>query len=131
MGRLTLVLLLVGVGSAASLAAEHGEVVHYGGVAAKLGFWFMGACVLGCALLGWVTARRGDYEAHRRWMIRFVGSMWGSYWLFRAIELLLGPLLRAYDAASILVCIWASAPLGILVAEISLHRKAPVPLAER
>ena len=51
-------------------------------------------------------------------MIRFAGSMWGASWLFRVMLFVLGPLLRDYEAANILVCIWLSAPLGILIAEL-------------
>ena len=41
-----------------------------------------------------------------------------AFWLFRVMLFVLGPLLRDYEAANILVCIWLSAPLGILVAEV-------------
>jgi hypothetical protein len=30
----------------------------------------------------------------------------------------MGPLLRDFEAANLLICIWLSAPLGILIAEI-------------
>lgn len=33
------------------------------------------------------------------------------------MEFVLGPLLRGYDTVSILICIWGSAPLGIVIAE--------------
>ena len=56
-------------------------------------------------------------------MLRYAGSMWGAFWLFRVMEFVLGPLLRNYDTASILICIWFSAPLGILIAEVIRRRE--------
>ena len=45
-------------------------------------------------------------------MFRFIGSMWGSFWLFRVMLFVIDPLLRNQEAAAILICIWGSAPLG-------------------
>ena len=50
-------------------------------------------------------------------MIRFAGSMWGAFWLFRVILFVMGPLLRDYQSANILLCIWLSGPLGIVITE--------------
>ena len=57
-------------------------------------------------------------------MIRYVGAMWGSFWLFRVMLVVTGPLLRNWEAASILLSIWLSAPLGILIAEFFRIRSA-------
>jgi hypothetical protein len=122
LGYLSLISLTVGVLSACVLAAEHGSVSHYGGNLSTLGFWFMAACVYGCAIMGIVSIRRRDFATHRKWMLRYAGSMWGAFWLFRVMEFVLGPLLRNYDTASILICIWFSAPLGILIAEVIRQR---------
>ncbi len=81
------------------------------------GFWFMSLCVYGCAVMGVAKIRKGDAKAHRIWMIRFVGSMWGAFWLFRVMLFVLGPLLRNWEAAALLICVWSSAPLGIAIAE--------------
>ena len=40
------------------------------------------------------------------------------------MEFVLGPLLRNHDTASLLICIWFSAPLGIVLAEIIRTRGA-------
>ena len=72
----------------------------------------------GCAVMGVLAIRRGDRVAHRIWMIRFAGSMWGAFWLFRVMLFVMGPLLRDFEAANLLLCIWLSAPLGILIAEV-------------
>jgi uncharacterized membrane protein YozB (DUF420 family) len=122
LGYASLGSLVIGVLCACLLAAEHGSVGHYGGQLSTWGFWFMGACVLACALMGLVFIRRRDFQAHRRWMFRYAGSMWGAFWLFRVMEFVLGPLLRQYDTASILICIWFSAPLGVLLAEFIRRR---------
>jgi hypothetical protein len=114
-GYASLASLTVGVGCACLLAAEHGPIVQYGGNLSKLGFWFMGLCVYGCALMGIINRR--DVQRHSVWMFRYAGAMWGAFWLFRVMEFVLGPLLRGYDTVSILLCVWASAPLGIAIAE--------------
>ena len=87
-----------------------------------VGFWSMSAFVYGTAIMGVATIRRGDHAAHRIWMIRFAGSMWGAFWLFRVMLVITGPLLRGYESASILISIWFSAPLGILIAEAFRRR---------
>ncbi len=124
LGYASLLSLTLGVACACVLAAEHGTVPHYGGSLSMLGFWFMATCVYGCAIMGLVSIRQRDFQAHRTWMIRYAGSMWGAFWLFRVMEFVLGPLLRSYDTASLLICIWFSAPLGIALAEAIRRRAA-------
>jgi hypothetical protein len=132
LGYASMVSLTVGVLCACLLAAEHGSVSHYGGNLSMWGFWFMGICVYACAVLGIVSIRRRDFGAHRKWMFRYAGSMWGAFWLFRVMEFVLGPLLRNHDTASILICIWFSAPLGIVMAEFIRRRvAAPAPSPAR
>lgn len=121
-GYVSLGSLTIGVLCACLLAAEHGSVGHYGGSLSTWGFWFMAANVYACAVTGLYFIRRRDFQAHRRWMFRYAGSMWGAFWLFRVMEFVLGPLLRQFDTASILICIWFSAPLGIVLAEVIRRR---------
>ena len=121
-GRIAFLSLTFGVACAAWLASEHGPVDEYGGVFASWGFWEMSAVVYGCACMGVVAIMRGDARAHRVWMWRLAGSMWGSFWLFRVMLFVLDPLLRDYEAAAIQWCIWASAPLGLLIAEMIRRR---------
>ncbi len=110
--------MTVGTVCALWLAGSHGSVGEYGGNLSMYGFWSMSLFVYGCAVMGVLAIRNGDRVAHRIWMIRFAGSMWGAFWLFRVMLFVLRPLLRDYEAANILVCIWLSAPLGILIAEV-------------
>ncbi len=124
LGYASLLSLSLGVLSACVLAAEHGSVTHYGGYLSVYGFWFMALCVYSCAIMGLVSIRRRDIGAHRSWMFRCAGSMWGAFWLFRVMEFVLGPLLRNFDSASLLICIWFSAPLGIVLAEVIRRRLA-------
>lgn len=121
-GRITFATLTISTVCAVWLATEHHSVTEYGGLLSTLGFYSMAAVVYGTAVMGVVAIRSGDRASHRRWMIRFVGSLWGSFWLFRAMLLVLGPLLRSQEAAAILICIWFSAPLGVLIAESYLRR---------
>ena len=117
LGRVSFGLLTLGTICAVWLATEHGSVSEYGGSLSMYGFWFMSLCVYGCAVMGVIAIRNGDSATHRIWMIRFAGSMWGAYWLFRVMLFVLGPILRDWEAAALLICIWFSAPLGILIAE--------------
>ena len=52
----------------------------------------------------------------------FIGSMWGSFWLFRVMLFVIDPMLRNYEAAAILICIWGSAPLGIVIGDMIRRR---------
>ena len=121
-GRISFLMLTIGTISAVWLAGEHATVSEYGGVWAMLGFWSMSTFVYGTAVMGVRTVRRGDTAAHRIWMIRYAGSMWGAFWLFRVMLVATGPLLREYESASLLLSIWLSAPLGIVIAEVARRR---------
>lgn len=121
-GRITFASLTLSVICATWLASQHGPVTEYGGPLAEYGFYSMAAFVYACAIMGIVKARAGDHEGHRVWMFRFMGSMWGSFWLFRVMLFVIDPLLRNYEAAAILTCIWFSAPLGILIGELIRRR---------
>lgn len=122
LGRISFGSITIGTIMAIWMASEHGEVAEYGGTLSMLGFYSMSAFVYGTAIMGVVTIRRGDHAAHRMWMIRFAGSMWGAFWLFRVMLVVTGPLLRNYETVSLLISIWFSAPLGILIAEAFRRR---------
>lgn len=117
LGRLTMTFLTLGTLAALYLASEHNAVPSYGGIWAEWGFYSMSLCVYGAAVMGWRTAVHKDWEQHRIWMIRFVGAMYGAFWLFRVLLLVTGPLFREWESASILISIWASAPLGLVIAD--------------
>ena len=121
-GRIAFASLTLSVICATWLASQHGPVTEYGGALAEYGFYSMAAFVYACAVMGIVKARSGDMEAHRVWMFRFMGSMWGSFWLFRVLLFVIDPLFRNYEAVAILTCIWASAPLGIFIGELIRRR---------
>ena len=121
-GRVSFAVLTVGVGCAVILAAQHGPVGAYGGALSTWGFFSMSMFVYATALMGVRAIRRGDAALHRIWMWRFVGSMWGSFWLFRILLFVIDPLFRDIEALAIQTCIWVSAPAGILIAEILRRR---------
>lgn len=124
-GQVNFVILTVATLAAVWLASERSTVSDYGDTMAMLGFWSMAAFVYGTAIMGIRTVRSGDYAGHCIWMIRHAGSMWGSFWLFRVMLVVTGPLLRNYETASILLSVWLSAPLGILIAETFRRRSPP------
>lgn len=121
-GRVSFASLTLGTIAALWLAAEHGPVGEYGGYMSTFGFSFMSLCVYGCAIMAVLKIRNGNIAEHRKWSIRFAGSMWGAFWLFRVMLFVLGPVLRNYEAAALLICIWFSAPLGIVIAEVFRRR---------
>lgn len=118
LGRTSFAFLTVGTICAVWLSTEHGPVGDYGGSLSSWGFYSMSFFVYGTAVMGVLAIRKGDADSHRVWMIRFAGSMWGAFWLFRVMLFVLDPLLRDVPSAAILICIWFSAPLGILIAEV-------------
>ncbi len=122
LGRVNFLLLTLSVVCAVWLASEHGAVPQYGGRLSEFGFYSMAAFVYGTAVMGVLAIRSGDRVAHRVWMWRFVGTMWGSFWLFRVMLFVLDPLLREHEAVALLICIWSSAPLGMLIAELIRRR---------
>ena len=122
LGRVTFLCLTISVICATWLASEHGPVGEYGGSWSMWGFYSMSFVVYSCAVMGVVAIRGGDAERHRVWMWRFAGSMWGSFWLFRVMLFVLGPILVNYEAAALQICIWFSAPLGVIIAEVMRRR---------
>jgi hypothetical protein len=121
-GRISFTAVSLGTLCAVLLASEHGAVSQYGGNMAKLGFYSMAAIVYTAAVMTVVTARSGAIADHRRWTMWYAGSMWGSFWLFRVMLIVTGPLLRGFESVSLLLSIWLSAPLGIVIAEVFRRR---------
>ena len=122
LGRISFLFLTISVVCAVWLASQHGSVSEYGGLLSQYGFYSMAACVYATAIMGIVAIRSKDTASHRKWMFRYAGSMWGSFWLFRVMLFVIDPLLREFQAAAILICIWFSAPLGIVIAELIRRR---------
>lgn len=116
LGQVNFLFLTLSVGCAVWLASENGAVPQYGGRLTEFGFYAMAAFVYGTAIMGVIAIRSGNRVAHRLWMWRFVGTMRGSFWLFRVMLFVLDPLLRSHEAVALLICIWFSAPLGMLIA---------------
>jgi hypothetical protein len=117
-GRISFGAISLGTVAAILLAAEHGSVGEYGGNMAMWGFFSMSAVVYTAAVMTVVTARRGRIDDHRIWSFRYVGAMWGAFWLFRVMLVVTGPLFRQWESVSLLLSIWLSAPLGVAIAEV-------------
>jgi len=122
-GRVTFASLTIALFCGGWLSSEFSLVPSYGAIWAQWGFYSMIALVYGTALMGIVAIRSSDAEAHRVWMWRFAGSMWGAFWGYRVIMLVLDPFLRYTDGWTFLIPSWVSVPAGILIAEaIRLRR---------
>ena len=126
LGRVTFASVTLGTLSAVWLATQHTTVEEYGGTLSTLGFFSMAFVVFGAAVKTVTTARSGDIAAHRIWMFRWLGSMWGAYWLFRVILFTFDPLLRGIEGAAFLISTWFSAPLGMAIAEWFRTRRSTV-----
>lgn len=98
------------------LGSEHRTEELYGGSYAMWGWFSMASCVLGTLWAGIAAVKRKDIAAHKKWMIRWYGSMWGAFLVFRVV-FLFGGLLRFHKSAMIIIAIWISAPVGIVISE--------------
>ncbi len=123
LGRIGFAAVTIGTLCAVWLSTQHTTVTEYGGIWSMLGFFSMSFVVYGTAVKTVTTARSGDIKSHRIWMFRYLGAMWGAFWLFRVMLFVLDPLLRNIESAAILTCIWLSAPLGVAIAEWFRTRK--------
>ena len=101
LGRISFIAVTLGTLAAVLLASEHGDVEEYGGILSTLGFYSMALFVYGAAVKTVTTARSGDIAAHRVWMWRFIGSMWGAFWLFRVMLFVLGPIMRNIEGGAL------------------------------
>ena len=95
-GTISLISLLFGILPAMLLSTEHIYVDAYGNYFACIGFLIMGIEVLIPAIKGYIEIKKKNMENHRNWMIRLYGSLWGSFLVFRVIELIVGPFLTNY-----------------------------------
>lgn len=114
-GRISVVAMIVAGGGALFMAP-----LANGGVVSTLGFGLLALLWIGCAVAGYVTVRKRDFAAHRRFMMR------GYALTFAAVSLrimLLGMMAAgmAYvDAIRILA--WASWLPLLLAMEVYLRR---------
>jgi len=116
LGWAATILTTGGTLAACWLGSEHHAEELYGGSYAMWGWFSMGTCVLGTLWAGIAAVKRKDIASHKKWMIRWYGSMWGAFLVFR-VMFFLGGLLRFHKSLMILIAIWSSAPLGVVIAE--------------
>ncbi|MEM9200918.1 MAG: hypothetical protein AAGC53_04635 [Actinomycetota bacterium] len=112
----------IGVFFGAVLAGQHTTIPEYGGAWSMFGLWEMSACVAVTGVLGVRSARRGAYADHRVWMWRHAGSLWGSYFGFRAIMFFSDPIFINYEGVAWNLSAWGGAPVGIALAELARRR---------
>jgi hypothetical protein len=67
----------------------HSQVQAYGGVLSILAFGTMWAAVVVPLTLGYLCIKRQDIANHKKWMIRFFGALFGSFFFWRIEALVL------------------------------------------
>lgn len=127
MGWLTVVCVSVGASMGMRMGSEHGDIKEYGGGWAVAGWVSMYLCTMVPLVIGIRAAMTKQLQAHRIWMIRFHGAMWGAFWAFRIHFILVGPIFIQSVDATTLWAVWTGAPTGIIVAEWAGKRKGAAP----
>ena len=90
------------------------------GAKGQSGFLGMAACVAYCASMGFIAARRKDWKAHGKWMMRCFGAMVGGFAIFRLTALLLSKFLPMPWLWTL--CTWSSWGVGVAGAELYMKR---------
>jgi uncharacterized membrane protein YozB (DUF420 family) len=94
-GRVALLCGCVGTSCSMVIAlATHGQVEEYGGVWSVVAFGSMWAGTMVPAGLGYAAIKRGDLVAHKKWMVRLFGTLFGSFFFWRFEALFLAWLFR-------------------------------------
>ncbi|MEM8564771.1 MAG: hypothetical protein AAGF57_21190 [Pseudomonadota bacterium] len=117
MGRMSFVSMVIGVLLGVILASQHHAVAAYGGLWSQWGLYSMSAFVFFTGLLGVAAIKRGHRAAHRVWMWRHAGALWGSFFVFRVTINALDPVFLDYPGVAWSTACWVGAPGGILIAE--------------
>ncbi|WP_102124744.1 DUF2306 domain-containing protein [Deinococcus planocerae] len=115
-GRVYLLAVLLGGVAGLSMA-----MFAYMGVITGLGFALLACLWLYTGARAWLSLRRGNVQAHRRWMIRNYALTLGAVSL-RVQLLILSPWLD-FDSSYVVVT-WSSWPVTLALAEGYLRRSA-------
>lgn len=125
LGRFTIIFQMIGTISGILLSTDHINEKEYGGIYSSIGFFQMGITCLLLTCIGAYYVQIGNIKQHKIWMNRSYGAMWGSFFIFRLIEFVLGPLAAylnsEYFRYPVLINIWFSAIIGVFCAEHFLN----------
>jgi hypothetical protein len=120
-GYLSVFLLVTGISSSSILASYHHNIDAYGGQYSSVGFYQMGLTCVIPALLGLFYILQGNVKLHKKWMVRALGAMWGSFFIFRILEFIVFPIFVLINSEKfsnpVLVNIWFSAIMGVFLNE--------------
>lgn len=124
-GYIAILFQFIGTYSAIILSSDHDKEANYGGIYSRIGFLQMGLTCMILTAIGGYYIQTGNVEKHKIWMNRAYGAMWGSFFIFRLIEFIAGPLAAylnsEYFKYPVLINIWFSAIIGVLIAEYYLN----------
>ncbi|CAE8648116.1 unnamed protein product [Polarella glacialis] len=120
-GRVAIFSQVVGTSNAYYIAwTTHGAIDAYGNEKSVWAFGSMWLSILVPAGLGMRAIYKGDVASHRRWMIRMYGALFGSFFYWRFMALVLQPLLSGPNGWLFYTCV--SWMLGIVTFEISAQK---------
>ncbi|MBF9033354.1 DUF2306 domain-containing protein [Rhodobacterales bacterium HKCCE2091] len=121
-GRVSVVAVVVSLTCAGLLTSELVEVQAYGHLWTTFGLYFLALTALVPVGIGVVAIRRGDSERHRVWMWRYVGAIWGAYWIFRAEMMLIDLLVKDMEGLTLAIPSWTAGLIGIALADLVRRR---------
>ncbi|GGF66775.1 DUF2306 domain-containing protein [Alteromonas lipolytica] len=117
LGRIAVVSVVISLTCAGILNAELIDVPGYGGIWAMTGLYFLLLTLVVPMAIGVYKIVQGDAEGHRIWMWRTAGAIWGSYWIFRGIMMLIDLFVKDTVGLTLSVSAWTAGLIGIASAE--------------
>ncbi|MEC7763756.1 MAG: DUF2306 domain-containing protein [Pseudomonadota bacterium] len=121
-GRISVVSVVISLTCAGILTSELTDVTAYGHWWTTLGLYFLALNALIPAGIGVAKIMRKDYEGHRIWMWRYVGAIWGAYWIFRAEMMLVDLFIKDAEGFTLAIPSWTGGLIGIALAEYIRRR---------
>ena len=122
LGYVAIVSVSISLLCAGWLTSELGTVDAYARNWTMFGLYFLSLCVLAPVVMGIRAAARHDLVLHRIWMWRFVGALWGSYWIFRGEMLLVDLIVRDAPGMALAIPSWTAGAIGFVIGDLIRRR---------
>ena len=122
-GRISIILIYFGTICSCILASDMRQETEYGGLWGQYGFYFLGLTLFVPFGIAFYFIRvKKNKILHQLWMIRANGALWGSFAVFRMMELVFSPILQNFVSLSINLDIWFSGLIGLAIAEYYVRK---------